>query len=354
MSSSVPMGYLKLAEARSILWKQGVGEDDTFVPYASKTAADSLAVDTMINHVIQRFIIYGNFRGATVRARFKVFDDQITLPSTLSSVIGATPIRDVDSTEDGVGVPPYAIYSEQHEFAVSGPGNPSSERLFGLVDLGDNFSTFLDPSGEFYLKVYSSTAETATILLKGLDTDSAQIYTAGVEGVSLTLTTTPGNTTSQVFTFLSSWQKSATTTGVVRIYAVDTTTAEETLLVIIPPNKTTSGYHRYRVPDSTWGDTVEALCRRAYIPAVADNDLIISSNIAALKMGMMALRFEDKNDFVNAAKYWGPNKPNENPGAFRGCFDHLDDELNQFRGEAVLPTVQFRAGYGAGNILNLI
>lgn len=347
------MSYLTLAQARQTLWKYAAGADDTFVAFASATAADKLAVSTAINHTIERFINRGKWRGDTVRARFRTFDGQITLPSTLSCILGATPIRDTNATEDATGVASYGIYSMEHEFSVSGPGNPSSSSLFGLVDLGDNFASFIDPGGEFYLKVYSTTAETATILLKGLDSSSAQIYTAGVEGVSLALGVSPGLTTSpQAFTFFSSWQKSATTTGVIRIYSVDTTTAEETLLVIIPPGKTTSGYHRYRVPDSDWGDTVECLCKRAYVPAVADNDLIIPTNIGALKLGMMALRYEDKNDPANASLYWGPNEPDKT-GKMAGAFDLLNSELAQFEGDAVIPTVQFRRHYGAGEICNI-
>jgi hypothetical protein len=347
------VSYLTLAEARQKLWKYAPGADGTFVTYAASTAADKLAVDTVINLVIERFLTRGKWRGDSVRARFRVYNNQITLPSTLEAVLGATPIRDESADEDGSNIQPYGIFSMHHEFLRSGPGNPSSATLYGLIDLGDNFSTFVEPSGTFYLKAYSSTAETAkTILLKGLDSESKIIYTAGVEGVSLTLTTSPGNTTSQSFTALASWQKSAATTGVVRIYSVDTSTAEETLLVVIPPGKTTSGYHRYRVPDGDWGDTIECLCKRAYTPASADNDLIIPSNLGALKLGMMALQYEDKNDPANASLYWGPNFP-DRTGRMAGAFDLLNADLEQFQGDSVVPAVQFQRHFGAGSILNL-
>lgn len=337
------MSYLTLAQARQALWRYSPGSNGTAVAYENRTAADSLAVDTTINLTVERFLTLGKWRGDTIRARFKAFDDQITLPSNLACILGATPIRDVDSDEDGTSIVPYDIYSIYHEFLNSGPGNPASERLFGLVDLGDNFPTFLDPSGTFYLKAYSTTAETAkTLLLKGLNEDGKQIYTAGVEGVSLSLTTSPGNTTSQAFTMLSSWQKSAATTGVVRIYSVDVTTAEETLLVVIPPGKITSGYHRYRVPDSDWGDTVECLCKRAYVPAVADNDLIIPGHLGALKLGMMSLTYEERNDMKNADIYMDR------------AIGLLNAELEQFEGDATIPSVQFQRQFGASRIPNLL
>lgn len=348
------MSFLTLAAAREALWRYAPGADGTSVAYASRTAADSAAVDSVINQTIERFTRSAEWRGNRVRARLRVRNEQVTLPSTLDSIIGAAPIQDVNATEDGVGVSPYAIYSINHEFMTSGPGDNPPTSMYGLIDLGDGFPTFLDPDGTFYLKAYSSTAETSkTILFKGLDANGRQIYTAGVEGVSLALTTTPGNTTSQVFTRIASWQKSATTTGVVRVYAVNTETSDETLLVIIPPGKTTSGYHRYRVPDADWDDTVDCLCRRAYVPAIADNDPIIPNNLGALKLGMMSLVFEDRNDSKNARLYMGPNKPEDNSGVMWGAIDLLNADLHHFRGDFVLPTVQFVRGYGGGEVLNI-
>ncbi|MGK3945789.1 hypothetical protein ABK046_46520, partial [Streptomyces caeruleatus] len=84
--------------------------------YASRTSDDSLAVDSAINQAVERFLTLGKWRGDTVRARFRVYNEQITLPSTLLCVLGASPIRDTDATEDGEGVSPYAIYSQYHEF----------------------------------------------------------------------------------------------------------------------------------------------------------------------------------------------------------------------------------------------
>jgi hypothetical protein len=345
------MHFLTLSYARQTLWRYATGANGTSVLYENRTAADSLAVDGTINQLLERFLTLGKWRGDTVRARFRVYDNTITLPSTLEAVLGATPIRDTDAEEDGVGVDPFAIYSIYHEFLTSGPGNPANYCNRSLIDLGDGFPTFIDPVGTFYLKAVSTTAETAkTILFKGLDANSTQIYTAGVEGESVDLTTTPGDTTTQSFIALSSWTKSAATTGVVRVYAVDATTGEENLLVIIPPGKTTSGYHRYRVPDGDWGDTIECLCKRAFVPAVADNDPIIPGNLGALKLGMMSLQFEDRNDPKNAALYMGPNNPEEHAGAFWGAIDLLNADLDQFRGDSVVPAVQFIPGYGGAGI----
>lgn len=332
------MPALTLATARQTLWKYAPGADGTSVSFAQATQADEDAVDAVINQAIERFITSGRWRGLEVRARFRVYQNQITLPSTLDSVIGVTPIRGVDDEADVDNALPLSIYSSRHEFLPHGPGNPATYCMNGIVDLGGGFPTFRDPTGTFYLKAVSSAAESSkTILFKGLDADDLQIYTAAVEGVSLNLTTTPGNTTSQSFSALSSWQKNAATSGVVRVYSVDTTSAEETLLVVIPPTKLVSGYHRYRVPTATWGDTVECLCKRAYVPAVADNDILVISNLGALKLMMMSLQFEDRVDFTNANLY--ENK----------AIDLVNKELGEFENNPAY-AIQFNDTFGAGSI----
>lgn len=342
------MSFLTLGAVRKALWKYAPGANGTFVAYESRTTTtdgDEDAWDAVLNQCVERFLSMGKWRGDTVRARFRVYDNQVTLPSTLQSILGATPIRDESADEDGWGIFPYGIFSEMHEFLRSGPGNPSTCSMYGLVDLGDLYATFRDPSGTFYIKAVSSENETAkTIILKGLDDDQNQIYSSSgtVEGVSLTVDETPGATTSQEFTQFSAWEKSAATAGVVSLYSVDTTSAEETLLVTIPPNKLTSGYHRYRVPDGDWGDTIECLCKRAFVPVVADADIVIPGNIGALKMGLMALQYEDKNDLERAEIYW--NK----------AFTILNSELEQFKGDSILPSVQMQPQYGGGQICNIL
>lgn len=327
------MAYLTLANARQTLWKYG-----SSVPYASSTADEKLAVDGIINQVIERFLTSGKWRGTIVRAIFNVYNNQITLPHTLDSVLGALPVSD-DNENYGS---PISVYSQWHEFIQGAPGKLLDQGLRGLIDLGDGFVGFRDsPTVPFYLKVISDLDETGeTILVRGLDENEKQIYTApSTEGLSIVLDNA-GVTTAQQFTSLNYWVKSSSTNGIARLYAVDVTTADETLISIIAPGKTVSGYHRYQVP---WeAERIEVIAKRAYVPAVSDNDQIIPGHLGALKLGMMALRYEDTNDLDRAEQFMDK------------AITLLDNQLSEFQGDNLMPELSVLGEYGAGSILNPI
>jgi hypothetical protein len=94
--------------------------------------------------------------------------------------------------------------------------------------------------------------------------------------------------------------------------------------------------------------TYLVICRRAYVPLVSDDDEVNPDNIGALKLGMMALQFEDRNDPDRAALFWGPNMP-EKTGKMAGAFDLLNTEREETE-VAEVSTISFGWDYGAGNI----
>ncbi len=333
------MSFLSLATARETLWKYG-----SSVPYAGRSAADTAAVTSVINQTVQRFLTDVNYRGSFATARLRVFDEQITLPSPLD---GIRSLRIVNS--DGTLGRQFEVFSQQVNFAPGTcyvgwdnswdtgvwSGTPGAGLGYGGIrDLGDGFPTFRDGAGEYYIRCKSTLTETpSTILLRGLDENGAQVYMAnGTEGVELAVTTAT-TTTTQKFTEFASWVRSAATLGVIQLYAVDTTTGVEELLVNITPQKLTSGYRRYSAKGIAFGATVEALCNIAFIPAVNDNDPIVPSHLGALKLGMMALQYEDKNDLENAEIY------------MQRALMLLDQDRDKFDGDEVSNVVF--AGFGA-------
>lgn len=319
-----------LAAARLALWKEA-----SSVPYLSRTPDDVAAVDSVINQVIERFLTEGKWRGTTCRARFTVYDGQITLPEILGTVLGWANTG-LNGTCWGRG----AVYSQWYDFVTH-----SSIRCgVGMVDIGENWPTFRDsPYETFKIKVVSNNSgETSHITLTGLDDYGRKIYRAnGLEGVKLQIRNTP-HTTTQVFSFLHGWIKSFRTRGIVRIYAVEVGTNEETLIGYINPGKLISGYRRYKLTGSVNETVVECMCKRAYVEAVADNDLLIPSSLVALKFGMKAIQYEDKNDFENGVK------------AMARAVDHLDKERSEWDGDNQLLTVRFVGDYGAGSIAQVM
>lgn len=327
------MANLTLAQARQTLFKYG-----SEIPFASATASDKAEVDAILNQVQDRLVNSGKWRGLIVRAIFNIYNYQITLPHTLEAVLGAFPVDDDDENYGH----PMGIYSQWYEFTTNADGKTVDSGPAGMIDLGEGFCTFRDPpTTPFYVKAQSDLAETSkTILLRGLDEDGNLIFTApSTEGVSLTVDST-GNTTTQQFTFLSYWVKSAATNGIVRLWAVDVTTAVETLIAIIVPQKTVSGYRRYKLP---WEiERVEVIAKRAFVAAVVDNDPLMISNTGALKLGMMALQYEDKNDRDRAKQYWNDAEV------------ELEKAQVEFAGDSVMPILQVAGDYGAGSILTLL
>jgi hypothetical protein len=102
-----------------------------------------------------------------------------------------------------------------------------------------------------------------------------------------------------------------------------------------------SGYRRYAAPGDD-GDIVSALCKRAYVPAVSDNDFVYPSNIGALKAGLQALQFEDRVDEGRAHDAWDR------------AFRILENDRQEFDGDSAMPVMRFSGDYGMGSIPSLL
>lgn len=331
------MQALTLADVRTSLWDKASG-----VPQATATGAQIAAVDSVINQVTERFLGSGKWRGSIVRTLLPVLNDrQVTLPDSLGTILGCRPY----AGSTGCWNQAFSIYNQWYDFTPSTPWFGCNTR--GLKAMGQGWPVFQDaPTSPFYVKVLADLDESGTnptILLRGLDENANVIYqTDGTEGVSVSITNASPQQTTQKFNLLSYWVKSGPTNGQVRLHSVDVTTGLETPMVIITPGKRVSGYRRYAMPGSCNGDVVEAICKRAYVPAIADNDQVFPSNIGAIKLGMMSLQFEDKVDADNADKYMAR------------ALALLDADQQEFDGDSQVPSFQMSPGYGAGDICNVM
>jgi hypothetical protein len=331
---------LTLANVRQALWDYA-----SDVPFSTATLAQQQAVNSVINQVTERFLAQGKWRGLIVRLLLPVLNNrQVTLPDSLGTILGCR--RYLDPSGCGnCWQQAFTIYSQWHDFSPS-TIQGSTWNNQGIVPLGQGWPVFQDaPTAPFYVKVIADLAEpnSPTILLRGLDQYAGVIYQpGGTEGISVPIVTGTPQQTTQQFNLLSYWVKSSPTAGQVRLHAVDVTTGLETPMVIITPGKTVAGYRRYGVPGMCNGDVVEAICKRAYIPAISDNDQVIPSNMGAMKLGMMALQYEDRNDMENARLYMGE------------ALALLDADQAEFNGDSEYPTFQMAADYGAGSIVNVM
>lgn len=282
------MPRLTLSDALSTLGDTAVSGFSVF-PAGATTAQKK----SLINQVLERFLSMPSWKGIDGLVTFNVYDNMITLPHTLES------IKRAGVNDDGLQCP-VPIHNLWYQFHSNGPGvyDITNPRLYtpAFQDLGYGYVTYRDPLNPFKLKIVTDVTESSnTIRFTGYDVDQKPVYTSTTLGVTLNVNTS-GSTTTQVFSALANVYKPLTN-GRVLLYSVDNDTAEETLIAVYEASETTIDYRRYYVTGAAEETrTFRALCKRSYVQGVNDNDLLFPDNLGALKLGLQALNYENKDD----------------------------------------------------------
>jgi len=73
--------------------------------------------------------------------------------------------------------------------------------------------------------------------------------------------------------------------------------------IIVEAPNAEDGRRRYRIGYTPSGNVI-GLMQRGYVRVANPDDPVVPSNLGALKAGLMALNFEDKNDMERATQYW--------------------------------------------------
>lgn len=263
-----------------------------------------------LNEVAEYFTYSGAWKGNTPKVTIPASDGFFTLPRWYSSVLTLRYQR-----------VPRPIFSQFYEFSESGPGELlDTESFYGvLADMGDGFVTQSDITTAGTLRVTIGGAGDAAkvIRLYGTDASGNVIYdSAGNQGLNLT-TANPSADTSQVF---------ATVTG---IQAPANMTLPWTLSVVnggVPtqigsyyPGETRPCYKRYQVGKTD--EAIHTICRRRFIPLVAETDWVIGS-LRAYRYGLKGLAFEKAGQLAEAQ------------GCFSTAIGFLNDEAKASRGGA--------------------
>lgn len=313
------MQLLSLKVAREYLWTAC-----SLLPFDEGNTAEVANVNRKINLACERFFTSGSFRGTLQRAVISAYDSQITAPRDLQTILGV-------KNAYGGRMPVRPIW---YEFiAGSCSLNVCSG---GLNDLGEGFCTFRDIPSDLPLVIRSAE-----------DGDSDAVLTLVVQNADGTAQfDVPLNVAAtQIDTPLSGKIIRATkpvTDGRVEIFYIQN--AVETMIASLKPSETDANYRRYRVGSSI--TSVDAIWKRAWLPAIADIEPVVPNNIGALKLMLMSIQFEDKNDPDRAALFSGPNQP----GKMRGAIDLANDDRQQFDGDNQIPLYQVTRGFGAADI----
>jgi len=300
------MPLLTLAAARKVLWSYGPDR----VPYPG-TAAQQANFDAALNEVIEEFLINGKWRNTMRKVVIPIYDNKITLPRELQSCSGIKLIPAGDNVRWQM---PLLIYGQFHEFHH---GPTARWDCTGAVYPDSNQAqTFIVPSAGFTLRAVSTETRGSLTFIGGTDAANAEYF----DSVSLAITNGTV-TTSRIWNTLPRIQKSVTNVGV-QLYAVNGSTA--TLIAVYAPGETVPSYTRYTVANPpTDAPGCFALCKLAFNPVVADNDIVYPGLIRALKNGLLAIEREKARERDAALELWAT------------AVHALDNDRKELDGEAL-------------------
>jgi hypothetical protein len=278
-----------LAVARDKLYKNILPGDDAFAE----------SVKSAINDACQRLIESGKWAGTMGNVDFaSVPTGYITLPRHYGAIL-ASRIKDH----------PVRIEGKYYEYQATGPGKLSTDSGVGfLIDCGFSpLETEITDAGTLRFLLNAADVDaTKNIRIYGLDADGNVITdTNGVEGVNVTMSAVTINS-SHTFSKVTNIVKPTTKYPVIAQVVVATV---PTQIAEWEPLETIPQFRRYKVgeieADEAHPFVIETLCKRRFIAAEQETDFVIPGNLQALKMAVLALKYEDENDLKAANDYWG-------------------------------------------------
>lgn len=269
-----------------------------------------------LNQVVQRFIDSGLWAKAEFEVELGAPNGYITLPRRASALLG---MRVSNQT-------PRRIYALAHEFNEVGPGSHEFDRaMTAAVEMADScVHTDLTEASTVYLRVAEGDSGIGgEAVLRGYDADGARLFSPdGSDGIRVTLAEGDNNFPQQVAVIESLTLPEMTKHSSLRVGTTELGSYE--------PGESDPSYRRYKVGSVPAGCTVHALCSRRHVDLVNEGDLVIPSNVGALKHGIIALRLEDQSDLDTSVAH------------FDQAYALLNSELRRLRGKArVVPTFNY-------------
>jgi hypothetical protein len=317
---------LTLATVRERLWVYTNNQ----VAYSAATQTQKDDADFRINQVVERFLSEGKWRGTLRRITLPIYDEYITLPRELGTILGIKLITDANCCCVA------QLYTRFHEFATCCFDCCNT----GVYAVSETAQTFLTPDAGFQLRVKSTVSEAKEIsFYGGWDTDNEEYF--GAE----TLTIINGSaTTTREYNSMpptGGIQKQVTTVPC-ELYSVDSD-GNETLIAVYAPSETIPAYKKYKVPNcNSQFTSAMVFGKLAYVEAVEDSDIIIPSHWGALKIGLKALQSEDTEEDDMADQDWAR------------AYRMLNADLTEAEGDSEQIMFKVASGFACDGIPNLI
>jgi hypothetical protein len=229
------------------------------------------------------------------------------------------------------------------EFMTSGPGyfDDTDIDLKTIIDQSDVCTQEVQEEAGLIRLTISNPDDAGLICrIYGYDADGDELFDSdGLAGKNLTLANPTVTGTDNIF--ITQIVKPRTK-GTVTISSV--TSGTPTVLSVYEPSETNPIYRRYKtgtmVAREDGKPWLRCICKRRFVPAVAETDLIWPDNIGALKHALIAVRLEDQGAYeeAQADQRWAK------------CYEILNQGLKQNRG-AIRPTMPFHFPQSAGSTL---
>jgi hypothetical protein len=296
---------LTVAKARDLLYEHVDASnpmDEKFLRY--------------LNQVGQRFIDSGLWAKSEFQADISAPNGYITLPRRASALLG---LRVSNQS-------PRRIFALAHEFNEVGPGSYDFDRtMSSVVEMSEVCThTDLTEAAVVYLRVAANDAGIGgQAVLRGYDADGNRLFSPdGQDGLRITLASGDNNFTGSI-----SVVESLTLPLMSKPCTLRSGTME---LGYYEPGETDPSYRRYKVGSIPSNCTITVLCSRRHVDLLNEDDLVIPSNVGALKHGLIALRLEDQSDLDSSIAH------------FDQAYALLNAELRRLRGKArVIPSFNY-------------
>lgn len=303
------------------------------------------------NRAMERLLYEGLWVGTYARFSTCALSGCVTWPRELQTIEAAA-VCDC----------PVSLRNQFYEFIESGPGLVDSlngPRLT-MVDRGYAVA-FDDVTGaDKKLAVYSDGTEAAgaTILLRYYDSNANKVYTIyngeTIEGERIVIPAAGAYaySTYKCLPFGLYEVIKPITKRIIRLYEYDTVGNTYKPLAYYEPDETLPEYRRSVIPclQGNGGTSngcnsvaVTVIGKRAFIPAINDDSVLLISHVEAIRLACQAIFKEEANLFDEAPKVWG--------AAF-GC---LDSQLRHHIGSGIKAPLQIQSVQSwGGGIPNII
>lgn len=275
------------------------------------------------NQIVARWFDEGMYEGLAAKVVFAngTSTGIINLPRAYEALMGL-------ACENSIPVPVYGQFREWRELGL-GWVEPSDMNVVGVIDMGDGWPTTVDiaTEGTLRFKILNAADAGKTIRIQGLGTVNGTanrvVYDA-TGGLGVTATTAnPTVDFTQTFSSLAppygSIQIPDTMVGYSQLYVVNG--GVETLLATFEPGETRPCYRRYKTGIVENTDII-TFCKLRFLPYRDDTDVVLPTNIGALKFGLLALQKEDALAIDEAEQMWAKSR------------QLLQKQLKAFRGSA--------------------